>query len=93
MFPFAPVGIDPESLIGDFEANPIVLEMPHDFGHISVPASSAIKGANDMPFVMFMVLVVIPRILGSITRRWSIPPVIILGGSTTQAEGNHQQKY
>jgi hypothetical protein len=90
MFAFAPVWIDPESLIGDFEANPIARESTHDFGHISVPAPGAVKGANDMPFMVFVVFVVIPRILGSITRRWTIPRFIILGERSARAGGDHQ---
>ena len=92
---FPPVWINPEGFIGDFETNPIAREPAHDFGHVSVSAPGPIKGTNDMPFVVF---VVIPGILGPISRRGTIPRrgflrINLLGGNSAPAKGAHQQKY
>jgi hypothetical protein len=61
------VRIDTESLVGDLEANSIACKPPYDFGNVDITAPGAINCAKDAPFT------IMPRILGSISRRWTIP--------------------
>src|ERR1700739_1027764 len=59
------VRIDTESLVGDLEANSIACKPPYDFGNVDITAPGAINCAKDAPFT------IMPRILGSISRRWT----------------------
>jgi hypothetical protein len=92
VFTVSLVRIDTESLVGDLEANSIACKMSDDFGDVDITAPGAINCAKDAPFT------IMPRILGSISRRWTIPRgrfgrITGLGNCTTPAKNDRDQEH